>query len=195
MPRLAALHHCLLARIPETKVRRPLRRRQGALLDAVTAVLEHAGWRQISSSQDDTLESRSPRNPVRLRSPPRLSLCRWVWPLEAGMGATPARRAKQASERSRLGWDQAMISWAATIVRPLVRRAGPGRVRGGERGSRPRARRLRLLRPGRGGRGCAARAGQRARRVSSSLSGGGCSGRAACRAVVGATRGGGTRVR
>lgn len=44
LPRLAALHKRLLARVPETEVvARPLRRRQGALLDAVTAVLERAG--------------------------------------------------------------------------------------------------------------------------------------------------------
>jgi hypothetical protein len=49
------------------------------------------------------------------RSPPRLSRCRLVWPLEAGIGATPARRAKAASERTRPGCDQATSSWAATI--------------------------------------------------------------------------------
>jgi hypothetical protein len=44
LPKLTALHRRLLARPPVTEVvRRPLRRRQGALLDAVTAVLEHAG--------------------------------------------------------------------------------------------------------------------------------------------------------
>lgn len=43
LPRLAALHQRLLARIPQTEaVGRPLRRRQGALLDAVTTVLEVA---------------------------------------------------------------------------------------------------------------------------------------------------------
>jgi len=41
---LGALHKRLLAQIPGTEVvGRPLRRRQGALLDAVTTVLEHAG--------------------------------------------------------------------------------------------------------------------------------------------------------
>ncbi len=49
------------------------------------------------------------------RSPPRLSRCRVVWPEEAGIGATPARRAKAASERTRPGCDQLTISWAATI--------------------------------------------------------------------------------
>jgi hypothetical protein len=44
LPRLGALHKRLLARVPETGVvRRPLRRRQGALLDAITSVLERAG--------------------------------------------------------------------------------------------------------------------------------------------------------
>jgi hypothetical protein len=43
LPGLAPLHKQLLARIPGTGVvRRPLRRRQGALLDAVTTVLERA---------------------------------------------------------------------------------------------------------------------------------------------------------
>src|SRR5438552_13613579 len=49
------------------------------------------------------------------RSPPRLSRCRVVLPLEAGTGATPARRAKAASDRSRPGCEQATISCAATI--------------------------------------------------------------------------------
>jgi hypothetical protein len=44
LPTLAALHRRLLAQTPVTEVvRRPVRRRQGALLDAVTTVLEHAG--------------------------------------------------------------------------------------------------------------------------------------------------------
>ena len=44
LPKLAALHRRLLGRVPETVVvGRPLRRRQGALLDAVTTVLELAG--------------------------------------------------------------------------------------------------------------------------------------------------------
>ena len=43
LPRLAALHKRLLARTPGAEVvGRPLRRRQGALLDAVTTVLERA---------------------------------------------------------------------------------------------------------------------------------------------------------
>ena len=49
------------------------------------------------------------------RSPPRLRRWRVVLPLDAGTGATPARRAKQASERSRPWCDQATISCAATI--------------------------------------------------------------------------------
>ena len=49
------------------------------------------------------------------RSPPRLSRCRVVWPLEAGIGAAPASRAKAASERTRPRCDQATISCAATI--------------------------------------------------------------------------------
>ena len=40
------------------------------------------------------------------RSPPRLSRCRVVWPLEAGIGAVPARRAK------------ACFGADATLVRP-----------------------------------------------------------------------------
>ena len=43
LPKLAALHKRLLARTPVTEVvRRPLRRRQGVLLEAVTAVLDRA---------------------------------------------------------------------------------------------------------------------------------------------------------
>ena len=44
LPKLTALHRRLLAQPPVTEVvRRPLRRRQGVLLDAVTTVLELAG--------------------------------------------------------------------------------------------------------------------------------------------------------
>jgi len=44
LPKLAALHWRLLAQTPVTEVvRRPLRRRQGVLLDAVTTVLALAG--------------------------------------------------------------------------------------------------------------------------------------------------------
>src|SRR6266700_1580631 len=49
------------------------------------------------------------------RSPPRLRRCRIVWSLEAGTGATAARRAKAASERTRPRCDQATITSAATI--------------------------------------------------------------------------------
>ncbi len=49
------------------------------------------------------------------RSPPRLSRCRTVLPLEAGTGATPASRANAASERTRPWCNQAMITSAATI--------------------------------------------------------------------------------
>src|SRR6266568_853251 len=49
------------------------------------------------------------------RSPPRLSRCRIVWPLEAGTGATPASRSKADSERTRPGCDQATITSAARI--------------------------------------------------------------------------------
>src|SRR5690242_4112361 len=42
------------------------------------------------------------------RSPPRLSGCRCVCPLEAGTGATPASRAKQASERALVRSDLAL---------------------------------------------------------------------------------------
>ena len=52
---------------------------------------------------------------VELAVPPRLSRYLVVWPLEAGTGATPARRAKAASERTRPRCDQATSSWAATI--------------------------------------------------------------------------------
>lgn len=54
--------------------------------------------------------------PVEFRSPWRLS--RWrvvVWPLLAGIGATPASIANAASERIRPGWDHAHNTTAATI--------------------------------------------------------------------------------
>lgn len=37
-------------------------------------------------------------------------------PLEAGIGATPAREAKAASLRIRPGWDQQIKNWAAVIT-------------------------------------------------------------------------------
>ena len=49
----------------------------------------------------------------RVLSPPRLSLCRTVLPEEAGIGLTPAREAKAASERTRPRWDHAVKQMAA----------------------------------------------------------------------------------
>ena len=69
LPRLAALHHRLLARVPGTGVvGRPLRRRQGALLDAVTAVLEHAGCpmrvREVHAAVEELYGERVPFSSV-----------------------------------------------------------------------------------------------------------------------------------
>ena len=50
------------------------------------------------------------------RSPPRSRRWRTTCPEPAGTGATPARRAKAASERRRPGCDQATSSCAALIV-------------------------------------------------------------------------------
>src|SRR5215212_8550715 len=47
------------------------------------------------------------------RSPPRLMRWRTVFPDEAGMGFTPARLAKAASDRTRPGWDHAARATAA----------------------------------------------------------------------------------
>ncbi|MEJ7655399.1 MAG: hypothetical protein WKH64_19725 [Chloroflexia bacterium] len=63
----------------------------------------------LAAVQDDRVEAR-----LSCRSPPRLSRCRLVWPLEAGIRAT-RRGGQAASERSRPWCDQATISWAATI--------------------------------------------------------------------------------
>jgi len=49
------------------------------------------------------------------RSPLRLSRCLVTCPEEAGMGLTPARAAKAASERSRPACDQLTSTWAALI--------------------------------------------------------------------------------
>jgi hypothetical protein len=54
---------------------------------------------------------------LRRLSPPRLSLCRTVVPLEAGKGFTPASDAKAASLRSLPGCDQA-VRTAATETAP-----------------------------------------------------------------------------
>ena len=92
------------------------------------------------------------------RSPPRLSRCRVVWPLEAGIGATPASRAKAASERTRPWCDQVTISWAATIgPTPGSSSSLGASARTWARISRSSSAASRS-RPRCGGRGCAARA-------------------------------------
>jgi len=68
-PKLVALHKRLLARMPETGVvGRPLRRRQGALLDAVTAVLERAGCplrvREVHAAVEELYGERVPFSSV-----------------------------------------------------------------------------------------------------------------------------------
>jgi hypothetical protein len=52
------------------------------------------------------------------RSPPRLSLCRWVLPDEAGTGLAPQRAAKAASDRSRCGLSPAVVSSVAALLGP-----------------------------------------------------------------------------
>jgi hypothetical protein len=47
------------------------------------------------------------------RSPPRLSRCRTVRPLLAGMGLVPPRAAKAASLRQRPGWEKLTMACAA----------------------------------------------------------------------------------
>jgi hypothetical protein len=69
LPRLAELHHRLLARVAGTGVvGRPLRRRQGALLDAATAVLEHAGCpmrvREVHAAVEELYGERVPFSSV-----------------------------------------------------------------------------------------------------------------------------------
>jgi hypothetical protein len=69
LPRLGALHKRLLARIPGTEVvGRPLRRRQGALLDAVTTVLELAGSplrvREVHAAVEELYGERVPFSSV-----------------------------------------------------------------------------------------------------------------------------------
>ena len=60
------------------------------------------------------------------RSPPRLSRCRVTRPLEAGIGAAPARFANAASLRQRPGWDQDTIAWAALTGPIPTRWVRPG---------------------------------------------------------------------
>ncbi len=69
LARLAALHQRLLARMPETEVAgRPLRRRQGTLLDAVTTVLELAGCplrvRDVHAAVEELYRKRVPFSSV-----------------------------------------------------------------------------------------------------------------------------------
>jgi hypothetical protein len=52
------------------------------------------------------------------RSPPRLSLCRSVFPDDAGIGQVPASAANAASDRTRPGCDHAVSTHAAT--RPVT---------------------------------------------------------------------------
>ncbi len=62
------------------------------------------------------------------RSPERLSRCRTVLPLLAGMGATPARAAKAASLRSRPAWDQDTRNWAAVMAPTPGSSSRPGQA-------------------------------------------------------------------
>jgi len=69
LPKLAALHRRLLAQPPVTEVvRRPLRRRQGVLLDAVTTVLELAGCplrvREVHAAVEEFYGERVPFSSV-----------------------------------------------------------------------------------------------------------------------------------
>ena len=66
---MVALHKRLLASMPETGVvGRPLRRRQGAILDAVIAVLERAGCplrvREVHAAVEDLYGERVPFSSV-----------------------------------------------------------------------------------------------------------------------------------
>ena len=69
LPKLAALHRRLLSQTPETGVgARPLRRRQGALLDAITTVLELAGCplrvREVRAAVEELYGERVPFSSV-----------------------------------------------------------------------------------------------------------------------------------
>jgi hypothetical protein len=69
LPKLAALHRRLLSRTPGTEVGGPpLRRRQGALLDAVTTVLEFAGSplrvREVHAAVEELYGERVPFSSV-----------------------------------------------------------------------------------------------------------------------------------
>ena len=64
------------------------------------------------------------------RSPPRLSRCRLVRPLEAGTGATPASRAKAASERSRPRCDDQLLGDDRADTRLLEQRGREERQSG-----------------------------------------------------------------
>jgi hypothetical protein len=51
------------------------------------------------------------------RSPPRLSRCRTIRPLLAGMGLVPASAANAASLRQRPGCEKLTTAWAAVTAR------------------------------------------------------------------------------
>jgi hypothetical protein len=69
LPRLAALHKRLLGRVPETGVvGRPIRRRHGAPLETVTAVLDRAGCplrvREVHAAVEEAYGERVPFSSV-----------------------------------------------------------------------------------------------------------------------------------
>jgi hypothetical protein len=55
------------------------------------------------------------------RPPPRLSRCRMVWPLLAGVGLVPPRAANAASVRRRPGWEKLTMACAA-LAGPMPNR-------------------------------------------------------------------------
>ena len=60
------------------------------------------------------------------RSPPRLSRCRTILPLLAGMGLVPPRAANAASLRHRPGWEKLTTAWAAVTGPTPYRSVRPG---------------------------------------------------------------------
>ncbi len=78
-------------------------------------------WSWERSSQRRRLRTIRKRAALAWRSPPRLSLRRWVLPDDASTGLVPHKAAKDASLSRRSGLSPAEMSKAAAVSGPTPR--------------------------------------------------------------------------